>query len=572
MDRMPSLNELRIFHNNVQIPLSQIQEIKNPHDIHSIRQLDQSLNELPHIGVNRSNSINRIMPDYQQIIIEKYKENEHIIREFIKCKNNESTTNDGNCNHDNRFILIDRNEFTALFKIEDVMLIDLIFHHFQYNDKSRATDRFTSTNNNNSNNNNNHHSNNINNSNSNNKHNISKNNLKDIITTNNVITTNNNNSNNIDNNNNNGNIVSCQDDKPSQSFINNYMSSSVESHNSALSSDTSSFSDSNNNNSKINILKRPIAGSFPIETPSFYNIPLQNTDSSQPTSLTNSPLEEQCNFTSTADNTPTIENNLNNIIENNNNNNNDNDNIDDNNNDDNDNDEDDDIENSSGSSSNNISSNISSSDSSNDDHNKSITTEQDNNNNNNNNSTINNDDVDINKNNKNNKQSSTKKDNKLFKKKAKKEKEKEKDKEKITSYVNLFDIINQIYLIMSNRGTKEDRIKSAFNLYDIYNRGFINRVDLKNVLAFRIKQNGLSISDMTLENLVDNVFEQFDKNKDGIIDFQEFQQEMLSIKDNEPTTKPIEQKKTTQGVKTYFNIEGINIISSHVCIYEKLQT
>eukprot|EP01133_Synstelium_polycarpum_P006379 gene6379-7389_t len=69
-----------------------------------------------------------------------------------------------------------------------------------------------------------------------------------------------------------------------------------------------------------------------------------------------------------------------------------------------------------------------------------------------------------------------------------------------------------------------EKYRGLFNMYDIYGNGVITRTDLKEAIQHRAKQNGLSISELTLESLIDSVFEQFDKNRDGLIDFKEFEE------------------------------------------------
>ncbi|KYQ94318.1 superoxide-generating NADPH oxidase flavocytochrome [Tieghemostelium lacteum] len=122
--------------------------------------------------------------------------------------------------------------------------------------------------------------------------------------------------------------------------------------------------------------------------------------------------------------------------------------------------------------------------------------------------------------------------------------------------INLFEVINQIYLLLSKNGSEEEQLKSIFNLYDIYDNGYISRDDLKEVLYFRVKQSGLSFSDYTFECLLDHIFEQFDKNQDGIIDFQEFKEELTKKKS--PT--PSKMEKKTHNVRRYFRIEGLKIL------------
>ncbi|GAM28411.1 hypothetical protein SAMD00019534_115870 [Acytostelium subglobosum LB1] len=124
--------------------------------------------------------------------------------------------------------------------------------------------------------------------------------------------------------------------------------------------------------------------------------------------------------------------------------------------------------------------------------------------------------------------------------------------------INLFELVNYVYVLMSKIGTKEDRIQSIFNLYDVFNKGYIDRYDLKSALYYRTKQNGFELSELTLENLVDNLFEQFDKNMDGRIDFSEFREEMILDATNTPVKPAIDTDSLkSHGIRTYFRIEGI---------------
>ncbi|KAF2069650.1 hypothetical protein CYY_009035 [Polysphondylium violaceum] len=140
--------------------------------------------------------------------------------------------------------------------------------------------------------------------------------------------------------------------------------------------------------------------------------------------------------------------------------------------------------------------------------------------------------------------------------------------------VNLFDIINQIYLLLSRSGSHEEKIYSCFNLYDIFNKGFITRNDLTEVMKYRIKQNGLTLADFTFESLLDHIFEQFDKNNDGVIDYEEFKLELSKnpeSKNKEKVENQVENQhqnqtqlkqkpKETHNVRRYLKIEGTKLI------------
>ncbi|KYQ90113.1 superoxide-generating NADPH oxidase flavocytochrome [Tieghemostelium lacteum] len=126
-------------------------------------------------------------------------------------------------------------------------------------------------------------------------------------------------------------------------------------------------------------------------------------------------------------------------------------------------------------------------------------------------------------------------------------------------YVDLVEVATRVkyfHLQVSN-STEQQHIRDSFALYDIFNRGFITRDDLKKVLIFRSKQSGLAFSDETFDFLVDHIFDQFDKIKDNVIHFEEFKEEYTKIDESEKELHPFSKK--AHNIRRYFKIEGVKI-------------
>lgn len=76
---------------------------------------------------------------------------------------------------------------------------------------------------------------------------------------------------------------------------------------------------------------------------------------------------------------------------------------------------------------------------------------------------------------------------------------------------------------MSANATIEEKASFCFKVYDIDGNHTIDKSELKQILSFSMQSNSqISISDDTLNAIVDKTFSQVDKNKDGDISLEEF--------------------------------------------------
>eukprot|EP00755_Sulcionema_specki_P035911 Sspe_Gene.105848::Locus_82965_Transcript_2_2_Confidence_0.667_Length_912::g.105848::m.105848/K06268/PPP3R, CNB; serine/threonine-protein phosphatase 2B regulatory subunit len=83
--------------------------------------------------------------------------------------------------------------------------------------------------------------------------------------------------------------------------------------------------------------------------------------------------------------------------------------------------------------------------------------------------------------------------------------------------------------VFSDRGTPEEKMRFAFRVYDINNDGVISRDELHAVLKSSVAEansknhsSSVSISQETMDSLVDQTFKEADVNGDDQIDLEEF--------------------------------------------------
>lgn len=73
----------------------------------------------------------------------------------------------------------------------------------------------------------------------------------------------------------------------------------------------------------------------------------------------------------------------------------------------------------------------------------------------------------------------------------------------------------------SSKGNKEEKLRFAFKVYDIDRDGFISNGELFIVLKMMV---GSNLKDTQLQQIVDKTIMEADKDGDGRISFQEFEQ------------------------------------------------
>ncbi|KAJ1800303.1 Calcineurin subunit B [Coemansia sp. RSA 2399] len=73
----------------------------------------------------------------------------------------------------------------------------------------------------------------------------------------------------------------------------------------------------------------------------------------------------------------------------------------------------------------------------------------------------------------------------------------------------------------SSKGKKEEKLRFAFKIYDMDRDGFISNGELFHVLRMMVGNN---LTPAQVQQIVDKTIRDADKNGDGKIDFEEFQQ------------------------------------------------
>lgn len=77
--------------------------------------------------------------------------------------------------------------------------------------------------------------------------------------------------------------------------------------------------------------------------------------------------------------------------------------------------------------------------------------------------------------------------------------------------------------ILTPTAAPEYRLKFSFQLYDSGRKGYISQADLKTMLAASLKENDLVLTDAQLDKMVGDTFRTYDLNRDGVLDFAEYQ-------------------------------------------------
>jgi len=82
-----------------------------------------------------------------------------------------------------------------------------------------------------------------------------------------------------------------------------------------------------------------------------------------------------------------------------------------------------------------------------------------------------------------------------------------------------FEEFISVLSTLSDKGTKEDKLKFAFQVYDIDGDGYISNGELFRVLKMMV---GTNLTDTQLQQIVDKSVLEGDKDDDGRISFEEF--------------------------------------------------
>ena len=81
----------------------------------------------------------------------------------------------------------------------------------------------------------------------------------------------------------------------------------------------------------------------------------------------------------------------------------------------------------------------------------------------------------------------------------------------------------------------EEKIRFAFNMYDQNQDGYLCKSDVENLLAYQNRENGLGLQRPVLQEMVEAIFEEIDKDQSGQIDLQEFSEFFSRFKDKKIT-------------------------------------
>ncbi|KAG7956298.1 hypothetical protein I3843_11G117400 [Carya illinoinensis] len=72
--------------------------------------------------------------------------------------------------------------------------------------------------------------------------------------------------------------------------------------------------------------------------------------------------------------------------------------------------------------------------------------------------------------------------------------------------------------------SQEEKVAFAFQIYDIWKSGFIEREEVKEMLLEFLKDSDMFLSDDIIESIIEKTFEEADMKRDGKIDMEEWKE------------------------------------------------
>ena len=88
-------------------------------------------------------------------------------------------------------------------------------------------------------------------------------------------------------------------------------------------------------------------------------------------------------------------------------------------------------------------------------------------------------------------------------------------------FITFTDYVNGLSVLCA-RGTLDEKVRFAFEIYDYDNDGKISKDELGDMLMKSLLENEVKLSGKQVKSIIDATFTEADKNKDGFIDIHEF--------------------------------------------------